>query len=170
MITVKFITDSPLVSLPSPPPSPSLSSTRFFLEPGASTAVSHQAVFLSIFLDSADESVMILASSFANSASASSEGPGCSCVESTTTVSGEGARSSACRKVFLWLSSWHVAKNAYSRFLASCIVIFFVICLWPFPILTIITTVTLGCHFDACSVKKERFAGIAYIQHFASQY
>jgi hypothetical protein len=92
-MTVNCITALPS-GLLSPPPSTSPSSARFLRTLGPRTAESHHAVFLSTFLDSAEESVMILASSFSNSASASSEGPRCSCVDRTTTGSGDEVRSS----------------------------------------------------------------------------
>lgn len=100
VMRVKFITFS--LSACWVPLSSSFSSGLFFLGPGARTAASHnaRAVFLSTFLDSADVSVTILASSLANSASASSEGPRLSCklllADRITGSSGDGARSSTC--------------------------------------------------------------------------
>lgn len=78
VITVKFIVPWPLTGWASE--SSSFSSTRFLRIVGGRTAESQRAraVFLSTFRDSVDVSVTIFASSLANSASASSEGPRCS--------------------------------------------------------------------------------------------
>lgn len=93
---VKLITALASVSVVSISPSASPSTPRFLRAPGGKTAESQSAmaVFLSTFLDSFEESVTILASSLANSASASSDGPRFSCADKTTIGSGDGARSS----------------------------------------------------------------------------
>lgn len=98
VITVKFIVPYPLTDCASE--SSSFSSTLFLRIVGGRTADSQRAraVFLSTFRDSAEVSVTIFASSLANSASASSEGPRCSwrllLPDSITSWSGEGGRSS----------------------------------------------------------------------------
>ena len=96
VIKVKFMVSCPSAVV-APPPT---SSGRFLRAAGGITAESHiaRAVFLSTRRDSADVSVTSLASSFANSASASSEGPRFSwrllLADRTTGSSGEGGRSS----------------------------------------------------------------------------
>ena len=148
VMTVKFITPFPSRSL-SRPVSASPSSARFLRKPGPRTAESHQAVFLSTFLDSAEESVMILASSFSNSASASSVGPRCSWVDKTTTGSGDGARSSFCGAQMSH-SQWIVGLSqavAYRRVLTSRIAILILLLLRPFTfIITVVTTIVTSRH------------------------
>lgn len=97
-MTVKFMTGCSVESDASA--SSPTSSTRFLRALGGSTAESHiaSAVFLSTFRASEEASVTSFASSLANSASASSEGPRFSCklllADKTTSSSGDGGRSS----------------------------------------------------------------------------
>lgn len=58
-------------------------------------------------------------------------------------------------------------NSTHCRLLASCIVVVVVVLLRSFPIITIITTITLSCHFDACSAKKEKIVGTTHIRRFA---
>ena len=99
--SVKFMTSGSLAPSAPGSPSSSASSLRFLRNTGGGSVVSHRAkaVFLSTLRESPDVSVTSLASSLANSASSSSDGPRFSWIEVDlrSTASGEGARSSICK-------------------------------------------------------------------------
>ena len=141
------ITVKAMVSGPAPDPSSSSSSfpSARLLRTFVGTAESQRAraVFLSTLRDSAEVSVTSLASSFANSASASSEGPRLSwrllLAERTTSWSGEGARSS------VWFATSATCMprkgGAYRRSPISWVFLVLIVTIFFFSTLSLIFTI-----------------------------